>query len=658
MLIKMDIDINSVLQEARKRVSEELEEIYSQRMKRNSRIEQKFIYSQNSCLYTTDGELSFLPELRSDQLGHFIDKNFYDYNVMMTGMCVLHAIIYEVEGSKITREEKLKEWIRNLHKIGENNVNGYAFLGSIASGDPDNSPGKNFCVIKVSERYDEYGNDELRHETFIGMYVGNGMRKLGCPNFSVVYGMFETTHPYINPITNKVECWGTKLIDNRKSVYCIYETIKGENVADLIFKGLSVDNFILIFAQIVFAILQAYEQFSFTHYDLHSENVIVRDFGEKCYVEYSVYNRTERTRKDDFINFPKDGKSERKYYVRSDGYIPTIIDYGLSYCDYKSEPFGYFGTASFYHLGLDPEEPNFFHDIYKFLLSSYRDMVKARTPGKDKLVPLIRYFHPKGNILDIVNKAMSNYFSIQKVFTRDDSPYEFLDFFLDKYSLLKNEFVYLDYIPDINLVFPLTRERYSQKEALAEGDVYDILAEPITFSEFYEISTTEKEKYNYIYSQFNLGRAIELHRALINHLLERLNYSLKVDKTFLTDYNINSRLKKFLDSGFFKKYAGSVFSILRSYDLIDRISNNIVFAVEVFNHYDNELAIEYRDYLANLEDIIIEYDDILDRFKKKLIFDSKIVRSPDFGIFGRRYKHSSKFEGQKYLLKMFRKLPF
>lgn len=106
--------------------------------------------------------------------------------------------------------------------------------------------------------------------------------------------------------------------------------------------------------------------YDFTHYDLHTDNIIMRSIelvGQDSFVEMSFAGEAVK----------------RKIYTR---YIPTIIDYGRSHVRYtdpvskKEEHFGFYLSPT--HIAYNQSRPIF--DLYKLVgfivyevFTSYRD---------------------------------------------------------------------------------------------------------------------------------------------------------------------------------------------------------------------------------------------------------------------------------------------
>lgn len=116
----------------------------------------------------------------------------------------------------------------------------------------------------------------LFHEAFIGLRVGNEMRKL-IPNFVWTFGIFND-----------------KLF---------IEYLQGDEL-EIIDQDCA--------SQIIPALIMANELFDFSHYDLHPKNIIkVKISDYPFYIKYVIKNKD--------------------YYVSTNGYIYVIIDFGNSY---------------------------------------------------------------------------------------------------------------------------------------------------------------------------------------------------------------------------------------------------------------------------------------------------------------------------------------
>lgn len=151
-------------------------------------------------------------------------------------------------------------------------------------------PSKNHRLIGAQDR--------MCHEAFIGLNVANALRSQGIYNF-------VWTHFFQRYL---------------KKTYLLLENILGVTLNSCI-TTLSAEELISICNQLYCALAMAYEQYKFTHYDLHGNNImIVKVADENIYLKYHI-----------------DGEN---VFVSSPGILAVIIDYESSYAEIDGLSYG------------------------------------------------------------------------------------------------------------------------------------------------------------------------------------------------------------------------------------------------------------------------------------------------------------------------------
>jgi hypothetical protein len=181
------------------------------------------------------------------------------------------------------------------------------------------------------------------------------------PNFVKTYGKFyckindkfkKNKNPfYIGKEDNSI--WAVVLLMELLDGLKLYRYIKNETMPNEI-------NLSLV-KQVLLACLVANKKINFTHYDLHTNNIIVR----KCPLN-SVY-----------LYILPDGS---KYLVPTYGFLPTIIDFGFSYNDNcKQRPL--YSSLAHTDVGfLTCKEDN--HSDFKLFLTSVSYEMDTYRPKK------------------------------------------------------------------------------------------------------------------------------------------------------------------------------------------------------------------------------------------------------------------------------------
>jgi hypothetical protein len=223
-----------------------------------------------------------------------------------------------------------------------------------------------------------YNADHLSHEFFIAYYLNTLRTEI--PNFTYGYGMFRCESPLNDPTRSRV-CPVPKLNPNGDPIpddrnYFIMELIKpGYTLAGIV-GSLSFDDFMSFYLQVIASCGVAYDRFKFTHYDLHSRNVLLQHNPNaiQIFLRYRFENRT--------------------IYLRCRA-IAKIADYGTSYLEIPDKlngvptghtlKFGNFvlsGAAGRHGLAPDP-----FHDIYKFTGTLLKNLLSNDMPDPTNLHP-------------------------------------------------------------------------------------------------------------------------------------------------------------------------------------------------------------------------------------------------------------------------------
>lgn len=299
-----------------------------------------------------------------------------------------------------------RKFLTNVRMIPTKSERGYAMIVDLA--DQIDAA----FVIKVERGDpDSWSKYAMRHEVVVGLIL-NKLRPI-IPNFSYVFGSFECGGPilslndrkfenadqkvdsklykpeiYAKDMNSKVTSWcrGGKI-----QTYAVYENINNSISMDTYVQTCTAQQFMDILIQIMYALKIAYERVGFTHYDLHTGNILVRDYDrEAFYIPY-----------------------EDRYVFANK--IATIIDYGMSHVYYSDpegivgrdislglkEPSGPRGNLSMLKNGVYMDTPNPIVDCYKVLWYSLESMNRHKNPAFNDLKELIRFFHKEDSYNDI-----------------------------------------------------------------------------------------------------------------------------------------------------------------------------------------------------------------------------------------------------------------
>lgn len=305
--------------------------------------------------------------IRGEQVEKALKDGYGDGNILKSVMCLNNSIVSFPPSSGVKRNFKVRNYLQDLTQIGSESAEGYAMLADV-----DNEKGekkKNLFVVKSSRKIDPSLDSDQIHEYFIGAFGTNTLRSL-IPNFAFMLGLFKCSPPYID---NSSYLGGTTENQRKSLTFCQNDTFGNdvnyliyENVADsvtlreFIESGKSFNEFLNVFTQVVLALDLAYENLDFTHYDLHTENVLVRELPEEIYIPYKIDNQTK--------------------YLRTK-YVATIIDFGRSHIKYNNKHYGY----AFPEYGIYPDRSYPMYDIYKLLMFSLSDAAFGDNDSREYL---------------------------------------------------------------------------------------------------------------------------------------------------------------------------------------------------------------------------------------------------------------------------------
>lgn len=167
------------------------------------------------------------------------------------------------------------------------------------------------CLYKISRVDDNLVDHEhriLRSLDSLAQY---------CPHFHRVYGVvpFEgNVHLEKNPLVHnsktKIVRREMLLMQHIAHKYNYHEMIQDESIKDELIVTLLKQVFICIHLMIAYR---------FTHYDLHTENILIRNCNPNLFLLYVLDEDTE-------------------LLLPTYGYLPNIIDFGFAYADTEPNP--------------------------------------------------------------------------------------------------------------------------------------------------------------------------------------------------------------------------------------------------------------------------------------------------------------------------------
>ena len=326
------------------------------------------MYNDNLCnnikpeILENIDDSEYINYISKNIIKNILEKGFYDPVQMKKIVNVLCGIINNSKGYKKNGIEFLNKnmkWMKRFNLLSNNSVQGDVYNTKILD----------FNVILKTPKKD-YMINEVVEEYYKGMYFYNNIR-FKIPTMLYTLGIFNC-----NLTKNKIKkCDGS---DNNK-LFVMYEEIVGKTMESYIDDGISFEDWLKLFFQILLTLEVAQRECNFTHYDLHHNNVMIR----KIKMKYDV-------------------NIDNKIYSINTNFLPVIIDYGHS-CLKTPEnveigQFGYemYGIFPFMIQGRD------MYHILSFCSSSF---IAKR---QNKILKLYEFFEGKDpyNIVERKEKGV------------------------------------------------------------------------------------------------------------------------------------------------------------------------------------------------------------------------------------------------------------
>lgn len=321
-------------------------------------------------------------------------------------LCLFNVLITYAKNTKIneknimTLNRNILDWVTNMNIIDVHSNYGIAYFTTILS---DINIIIKIPLININSFYREY---------FIGVNAINNLRYY-IPTFSCIFGLFKCSKPNKeNPLSNI--CSST----NKKYVfpYIIYERASGPSITDFITEPTTTFRDILeIFVQVLLSLEIAQREYNFTHFDLHSDNVMSK-----------IYNKLEPPLEYDV--------SINNYTYRIKTHVlPIIIDYGASSVKIENNTFGEYQSYGI----INHIVPGF--DMYRFLVYILYIITHYRKPKDINFISKISElfkFYGNDDVYNIFSngdkKAINEY--CRKITTTQLATYTpnmFLEWILD-----------------------------------------------------------------------------------------------------------------------------------------------------------------------------------------------------------------------------------
>lgn len=346
------------------------------------------------------------PEEILDNLDQFATKykletGFYDPEFLRALSCLLKVGL--TVDSQLSASKYVKEFFTDHKQIGAISVEGVALMSGVKAN-------KNMFVVKAPRNP---GGDNLIHEYFVAaggaftdlngqpkMIIGTNWLRKVCPSYAQIMGAFRCGPPEIDPLSKRLRDWCSTENPASYVNYVVYEKIDGPDL-DKLSPTIDAATFVTSIIQLCYALEIGQIYNGFTHYDLHHQNVIMREL------------HPENKNTELLIPFVTAG--DLTIYVKSH-YIPTIIDFG--HCHIQSpapalemmgEPTEHFGyRASFARkYGIDADRSRPYYDIYKVIGFTLFSMLQGSNPAFEQVWMIMGFFglRTRDQVVQWLNKS-------------------------------------------------------------------------------------------------------------------------------------------------------------------------------------------------------------------------------------------------------------
>lgn len=287
------------------------------------------------------------------------------------------------------------------------------------------------CLYKVSKEDDNL----VEHEK----NILEGLETLSsyCPHFHKMYGII--------PFECNVRLDDKPLLLCKKKKKIVREMLimqyinNRSNFRELIEdEELNVkDDVVINIMKQIYLIIEMCKDYKFTHYDLHTENILIRDCNPNSFILYIIHNKL--------------------YFLPTWGFIPNVIDFGFSYIG-KPMPL----TCTLVHTkhGFTSSRFDPYSDLKLFTISIVDDLSRAEDIRKElynKMSNICR------NIFEGMNIQWSSGWDNSKIIDPVTLLHELVKEYVKNCSLFYNLNIWIDSIQQlINL--PISPLPYHELE--------------------------------------------------------------------------------------------------------------------------------------------------------------------------------------------------
>jgi serine/threonine protein kinase len=348
-----------------------------------------------------------------------MNSQFYNFKMMNDFFCHNNLRLHYWSPT-LAQDQRYHRYISLLRQLYKGNY-GQTWSGYVREI-------KDFFVIKTALKGSEF--EDMRREAFVGFHM-NEMRKM-VPNFVMTFGYFELPIPI--EITKNFDTFGIIGWDDKTkseySPYIVQEMINKSVSLKSVIKDISilkdidtqfkvpkttVEEIKFIWGTVIqtlCAIVVAHRRLDFTHYDLHNENVLLRNGVRNSSIRYELGDGIE-------VFLPGD-------------HVSVIIDYGLSHIKVDRRDIGYPGFQEYF---ISDNTSSLVCDCYRIVMFVLKDLQKkyplyVSSEGQQ----IYNLFGDvRTNVNDVIEKEMKE----TLFFIPNDKTFNVIDFIFNLCSITK-----------------------------------------------------------------------------------------------------------------------------------------------------------------------------------------------------------------------------
>lgn len=413
----------------------------------------------------TTSDIELLDKLNDEDLASKAKYKYFNGEIIELMGRYTKIAIHLSEDPDNNYSSLLKDIFTNLNKISSDSEYGEAIVSGYKSI-------KDMFILKIPRK----ASENLLHEFFVGNQL-NTLRSV-VSNFAYIYGGFNCNYPKFIEHNTFNFCSN----DQNMVKYIIYENIYDSISMFKFAQKCNIDEFLNIFLQIILCLDYANKRLGFVHYDLHGENILIRQFRDYVTLVYPYKN---------------------KYLYIKTKNIPFIIDYGFSRVEVNGKIFSYDGGMTRGNIRYSDYNPLF--DPFKLLFS-----VLGRTNFKnydEGLYILSKFFinSSKEDLKDAIQYLDSRYYEPPNLIKGTNE--NFIEYIMNTFNMN---------IPEENIdTYP----------------IYSCISPSICESKE-EIIDSKKIPENYMFLFYKMHKEIkqgmikEEHEKIFNEILSNVNKNI------------------------------------------------------------------------------------------------------------------------------------